>query len=229
MKLLFQSIVDMREANSLITKLRRKRFALFQSLLSQVPRPVRILDVGGTSFFWHMMGFAASKDVRITLLNIGEPEAAPPYFESLTGNACDMRQFRDQEFDVVFSNSVIEHVGDESDQRRMVAELKRVGRRYFVQTPNKYFPLEPHFFFPGFQFLPIPARIWLVQHFALGWYPKMPDYTTAHQAVEQIRLLSVHDLRRLFPEGTLYKEKSLGLTVSFVVYAGWDRDDKVMG
>jgi hypothetical protein len=90
-----------------------------------------------------------------------------------------------------------------------------------VQTPNRNFPLEPHFFFPGFQFLPLSMRIWLLQHFDLGWYKKIPDYAAARQEVETIRLLSRRDVARLFPEGTLYNERFAGLTVSFVVYAGW--------
>ena len=133
----------------------------------------------------------------------------------------DMRQFADQEFDVVFSNSVIEHVGEPNAQRQMASEMKRVGKRYFVQTPNRHFPLEPHFFFPGFQFLPLVARIWLLQHFDLGWYKKIPNYVAARQEVETIRLLSRRDVMQLFPEGTLYNERFAGLTVSFVIYAGW--------
>lgn len=55
-----------------------------------------------------------------------------------------MKQFQDNEFDAVFSNSVIEHVGDYEAQRQMANEIMRVGKRYFVQTPNFYFPIEPH-------------------------------------------------------------------------------------
>jgi 2-polyprenyl-3-methyl-5-hydroxy-6-metoxy-1,4-benzoquinol methylase len=79
-----------------------------------------------------------------------------------------MRQFRDHQFDVVYSNSVIEHVGDLDDMRRMAQEIQRVGKRYFLQTPNRYFPIEPHFVFPFFQFLPRPVQISLVQKFRLG-------------------------------------------------------------
>jgi hypothetical protein len=64
-------------------------------------------------------------------------------------------------------------------------------------------------------------RIWLLQHFDLGWYKKIPNYAAARQEVETIRLLSRRDVTRLFPEGTLYNERFAGLTVSFVIYAGW--------
>ena len=219
-KMLFKKIADMREADSLITQLRQRRFVLFRELLDQLPRPLRILDVGGTQFFWKMMGFQDDPGLEITMLNLTAGWARPG-FRSVAGDARDMRQFADQEFDVVFSNSVIEHVGKPDEQRQMASEVKRIGKRYFVQTPNRHFPLEPHFFFPGFQFLPLAMRIWLLQHFDLGWYKKIPDYAAARQEVEPIHLLSRRDVTRLFPEGTLYNERFAGLTVSFVIYAGW--------
>jgi hypothetical protein len=193
---------------------------LFHTLLDRLPRPVRLLDVGGTQFFWEMMGFRGGQGLEVTLLNLA-PGWVRPGFRSVVGDARDMRQFADGEFDVVFSNSVIEHVGQPDAQRQMASEIKRVGKRYFVQTPNRNFPLEPHFFFPGFQFLPLPTRIWLLQHFDLGWYKKMPDYTAARNEVETIRLLARREVEQLFPEGILYNERFAGLTVSFVIYAGW--------
>ncbi len=219
-RMLFKKIADMREADSLITQLRRRRLVLFRALLDRLPRPVRLLDVGGTQFFWEMIGFWGEQGLEITMLNLTSGWARPG-FHSVVGDARDMRQFADQEFDVVFSNSVIEHVGTPDEQRQMASEIKRVGKRYFVQTPNRNFPLEPHFFFPGFQFLPLSTRIWLLQHFDLGWYKKIPDYTAARHEVETIRLLSRRDVTRLFPEGTLHQERFAGMTVSFVIYAGW--------
>jgi hypothetical protein len=220
-RVLFKKIADMRQADSMITRLRRGRFSLFQSLLDQLPRPVRLLDIGGTQFFWQMMRYAASDEVDITLLNLAPIEVTLPHFHSVVGDGRDLSQFADGEFDVVFSNSVIEHVGTFADQQRMAAEIKRVGRRYFVQTPNRYFPLEPHFFFPGFQFLPLEARVWLLRHYDLGWFKKTPDYAAARCEVEGIRLLSRGEVRRLFPEGTLHTERFAGLAVSFVVFGGW--------
>jgi hypothetical protein len=220
-KLLFKKIADMREADSMITRLRHKRLALFRSLLDQVPRPMRILDVGGTQFFWQMMHYLASPEVEITLLNSSPMPVSLPHFHSVEGDGCAMPQYADGEFDVVFSNSVIEHVGTPAAQQQMSREIRRVGRRYFVQTPNRYFPLEPHFFFPGFQFLPIATRVWLLQHFNLGWFKKIPDYAAARREVESIRLLDRAEFVQLFPGGTLHEERFAGLAVSFVIYGGW--------
>jgi hypothetical protein len=218
---MLMKLADNQNASSLAAQLRRKRFLLFQSLLASLSRPVRILDVGGTQRFWEVMGLAAADDVHITLLNVTQQPVSSLSFASVAGNACQL-QFGEATFDIVFSNSVIEHVGTYTDQRRMADEIRRVGKRYFLQTPNRNFPLEPHFLVPFFQFLPLATRAWLVSHFDVGWYKKIADLQQARELVESVRLLNQAELLHLFPEATLYKEKFLGLTKSFVVYNGWE-------
>jgi ubiquinone/menaquinone biosynthesis C-methylase UbiE len=199
---------------------RRRRFAFFQSLLSRLERPVRILDVGGTETYWKMMALNAVDQVFITLLNLSQNEVSLPNVTSIAGDARAILA-KDASFDVVFSNSVIEHVGTYQDQIQMAKEVRRVGKRYFVQTPNKYFPLEPHFLFPLFQFLPINLRTLLLQNFRLGWFSKTPDKAEAREIVESIRLLGKREFLSLFPNAEVYEEKILGMTKSFVGYGGW--------
>lgn len=218
---MLMKLADNRNASSLAAQLRRKRFLLFQSLLSGLERPVRILDVGGTQRFWEVMGLGAGDDVHVTLLNLSEQPVSSDNFTSVAGNACQL-QFGDATFDVVFSNSVIEHVGGREEQRQMAEEVKRVGRRYFLQTPNRTFPLEPHFLVPFFQFLPVSTRVWLVRHFDVGWYKKIDDPQQARELVESIRLLNRSELLTLFPGSNLFEEKFFGLTKSFIVYDGWE-------
>ena len=243
--LLFGRIADMRRSDSWITRLRQRRMAFFWRLLAGLPvdpeaRPLQVLDVGGTAFFWHMLGVDSTSSpailiagegrgggvihcpIHITLLNLSQPSAVPPNFTNLTGDGCAMPQFQEQQFDIVFSNSVIEHVGDFARQQAFANEVRRVGRRFFVQTPNRYVPLEPHFFFPGFQFLPIHTRTWLVQHFALGWFPRIRDAAQARREVEQIQLLSAKQVRQLFPNALLHYERVLGMTVGIVAVDGWE-------
>lgn len=203
--------------------MRRRRFEFFLSLLVWVPRPLRILDVGGEQQFWNIMGREHLKGVSVTLFNLQVSQVADPDFDSVAGDARDLGRYDTASFDVVFSNSVIEHLGPAfADQKLMADEIKRVGRRYFVQTPNRYFPLEPHFLTPGFQFMPVALRVWLVSHFNVGWYPRIPDPKAARLEVESIALLSERQLRELFPEARIYKERILGLTKSFVAYHGWN-------
>ena len=219
---LFRKSIDTTDARSLSTVLRGRRFQLFQRLFDSTPKPVRILDVGGTPEFWEMMGFSERTDAEITLLNLVELKRSSRRFTYIVGDARNLGMFSDYQFDVVFSNSVIEHVGGYLDQRKMVDEVKRVGKRYFVQTPNKHFPIEPHFFFPFFQFLPISVRAWLLNHVDLRWHKRMPNYQEAKREVEAVRLLTEDEFMRLFPEAVLYKERLLGLTKSMTAYHGWD-------
>jgi hypothetical protein len=217
---LLRKLADNRQANSVATRWRKKRFALFQSLVSSLDPPVSILDVGGSELFWERVGFTQEPDVTVVLLNLGEVETTNPNCTGVTGDARHMPEFGDKEFDIVFSNSVIEHVGNYDQQRQMAEEIRRVGLRYFVQTPNRFFPIEPHFLFPFFQFLPLRFQIFLVRHFDLGFYARggIPDKQEAAETVSSIRLLTEKELKSHFPGGTIYKEKLFGLTKSFVVY-----------
>ena len=215
-------IADHTQDGSVATRMRRRRFGLFLGLLDGLRRPVKILDVGGTEGFWEMMGFFPSEEIEITLLNVVPIQVSRPYFRTAVGDARDMSEFTNGEFDVVFSNSVIEHVGALDDQRKMASEIRRVGDRYFVQTPNWWFPMEPHFLIPVFHWLPAQVRAWLLTRFALGRMPKIRDRAAALAMVEGIHLLTRRRVRKLFPEGVLYRERLFGLTKSFIVYDGWN-------
>jgi hypothetical protein len=208
---------DNRYPNSLASRLRAKRNEWFRSLLSSVSRPITILDVGGAETTWEAIGFADQPDVRITLINIDRSAKASHDNVSLViGDARDMRQFGNAQFDVIYSNSVIEHVGSPDDMRQMAQEVRRIGKRYFVQTPSKYFPIEPHFVLPFFQFLPRPIQVALVQNFQLGWCERQPEKKHAERLIDSIRLLSHREMRDLFPDATIIKERFLGLTKSLI-------------
>ena len=219
---LIRTLADNSDARSLATRMRRRRFGLFLSLLRTLKGHIEILDIGGTQQFWDLMFDDETLDVRVTLLNIGEEPVSSSRFTSAAGDARSMPQFGSRSFDVVFSNSVIEHVGDYANQRRMANEIRRIGRRYFVQTPNKRFPLEPHFLFPWFQYLPLNVRVWLVSNFNVGWYRRIADSDEARREVESIQLLTGEQFTALFPEASIYPERIAGLTKSFVAMGGWD-------
>lgn len=111
--------------------------------------------------------------------------------------------FPDNAFDVAYSNSVVEHL-DPDDRRRYADEVRRVARRYLVQTPNRWFPVEPHVLLPGFQFLPLAARrrLW-----RLG---------VSQDEFADIRLLDAAELHALFPEARIFRERFGGLTKSLI-------------
>ncbi|MGI8617543.1 MAG: methyltransferase domain-containing protein [Gemmatimonadaceae bacterium] len=214
-------LVNNADTRSLAVRLRRRRFELFLSLLERVPAPVKVLDIGGTASFWRTMPASGRDRLRIKLLNLELQPVDGTDMESVVGDATKLSRFGGGEFDVVFSNSVIEHLRTFDAQLRMADEVRRVGKRYFVQTPNLYFPIEPHFLVPGFQFLPLELRARLLSRFDLGWCKRIPDLDRARAEVESIRLLSRADLRRIFPEAELYEERFGGMVKSFVAHSGW--------
>lgn len=216
-----RNLADNSNDNSVATRMRRRRFQLFLSLLRTLKGHIEILDIGGTQQFWDLMGGIDSADLRVTLLNIGHQPVSSSRFISAAGDARSMPQFRNGSFDVVFSNSVIEHLGDYRQQQRMANEVQRVGQRFFIQTPNKRFPLEPHFLLPWFQYYPLSLRAWLVNHFDVGWYRRIPDAASAFAEVNSIHLLTRKRFASLFSGATIHEEKVLGVTKSFIATGGW--------
>lgn len=219
---MLKEIADNANPLSVANKLRQRRFAFFHSLLEQLKKPITVLDVGGTVEYWQLRNSALLTDLRITVLNLQQQQSSHPNISTTAGNALKL-EYPDRHFDVVFSNSVIEHVGDYSAQQQMAKEVIRVGKRYFVQTPNKYFPIEPHFLFPYFQLLPVSLQTHLLMNFNLGWYKRNPDYQNARETVQSVKLLSKSELLKLFPGATIYKERIFGLVKSYTAVRGWSQ------
>ena len=167
------------------------------------------------------MNFAYTDTARITLLNLQKAEIPTGYerFTSVAGDATDLSEYGDKQFDLVFSNSVIEHVGDYEAQKRMAAEMHRTGKHYYLQTPNRYFFLEPHTFVPLFQFLPVRTKAFLHRHFKLGVMPKAESDEAALKEAKSVRLMTEKELEGLFPEAKIKKEKFLFMTKSFCLYS----------
>ena len=216
---LLGKITDHQRPDTVASRLRQRRYEFFRSLATSVERPLKILDVGGTQTIWERIGFADQHDIHITILNIVPVPVDHSNMTAVVGSACSMSQFQDRQFDIVFSNSVIEHVGGDREVRSMANEIRRVGKSYYVQTPNRYFPVEPHFVFPMFQFLPIRVRAALVHAFPLGWFPRIPDRKEAEATVRSINLLSKSQVRSLFPDAETAEERLFGMTKSIQAYS----------
>jgi len=179
---------------------RKKKFELFMRTFNPT-EITSILDVGcGEGNFLELM-YPFKKSITcidISEKNIEKFKKLHPNIKIMQGNAKDM-PFEDNSFDIVFSNAVIEHVGDINEQKKFAKEISRVGRNYFITTPNKFFPLEPHYRFPFFQFIPKKLQKILTNHFSIGNYPK--GYW------EDINLLSSNQLKELFPESKIVKHR----------------------
>jgi ubiquinone/menaquinone biosynthesis C-methylase UbiE len=223
MRKVYRRIFDVEDKKSLSTKFRKKRFSLFLSLIEKMEKPLKILDVGGTQVFWERMNFVDVDDIEVVLFNLSREKIRYKNFSSLVGDAQNMIMFSDNEFDIVFSNSVLQYVGIDGylDQCSMATEIQRVGKRYFVQSPNRNFPIEPHFQIPFFQFFPKNLQVFLISHFNLGFREKMRDRQKAIRTVNSIRMIKKEELHKLFPNSTIYEEKVFGITKSFIAYRGW--------
>lgn len=208
------------EPGSWGSKFRSKRFLFFEQAFwsaFQNRDHIRILDVGGTEEYWKDKSILEAGNISITLLNLTTNPVSLPGVNSVAGDATDLSQFPDGSFDLVFSNSVIEHLYTFENQEKMAREIQRVGHKYFVQTPNKYFFFEPHYALPFFQFMPSSLVYFVLTKTKLSrlhrWDPQQ-----AKSYVEEIRLLSLKEMKRLFPTGKVYYEKFLGMDKSFSLH-----------
>lgn len=214
---MFKRILDNTDPGSKANKFRLQRFKYFEEHIKDLPRPVKILDVGGTENFWVQMGKAGNKEYIITLLNHDiTKNYIKDNFIFIHGDAVDLSQFSDKKFDVVFSNSVIEHIPQDKNRQKMADEIIRTCKNYFVQTPNYYFPFEPHFLFPFFQFLPKFLNFFLLKNFNMGWYKKCSTKSEAEEILSLNKLLTENELRGYFRNCRIIKEKYMGMTKSLI-------------
>lgn len=202
---------------------RARRFQEVQKLIERVLAEkghAEILDLGGTEKYW-LIGEdfirANRKRLRFTIVNNErQPVEQPDLFEFRFASATDPRLFSGRQFDVVHSNSVVEHVGAWDDMALFAANVRRLAPRYYVQTPNYWFAYEPHFRFPGFQYLPERVRVEMLMRLSLGFFQRIEDRAEAEQVVHHHRLLSTRQMRTLFPDASVSHEKLFGLNKSII-------------
>lgn len=134
------------------------------------------------------------------------------------GDACDPpEEVRREHFDLVYSNSVIEHVGGHMRCAAFAEGVHASAEHHWIQTLNRYFPLEPHWLFLGFQFLPVKTRSFICKNWRLGWYSR-PQCERADviEAVLSIELLSATEVEHYFPDSEILREGLVGVTKSFI-------------
>ena len=198
-------------------RFRRRRMTEFVRRMGITGRTL-VLDVGGEARIWE------SALVRPRVVFLNHPRAAPDMGSgalTVYGDGVSL-PFRDQSFDVVFSNSVIEHVGSAAEQARFAAEAARVGKRYWVQTPNRRFPVEQHLLTPLIHWLPRSWQARLVRRFSVWmWLTRATgdrkEFYVSHY-LSSVRLLTEPELRALFPGAQMWRERFLGWTKSLTAY-----------
>jgi hypothetical protein len=208
---------------SYFRKRRNRRLSGFiDQLARRLNRPLRILDVGGRPVFWETVD--TDNIDKITVINIetvdlsGKPTRFP--MEALHADALDLTDFAGGKFDLVVSNSVIEHLGTWKNIKLCARELRSVADCGYVQTPSVWFPIEQHFMIPFFHWLPNQVRAILLPHLPRAGYEDVNSIDSARDSLEVINLLTGREMAFLFPDAHIDREKLLLLTKSYV--AIWD-------
>jgi hypothetical protein len=203
-----QLLVDPDDPRSLSARARRARWERFTTEFPDLPQ-LRVLDLGGTPQFWRQ---APVRPLSVTTVNLSADRASEPWITTIVGDACE---YDDSGFDLVVSNSLLEHVGGAARRQQLAEVIRRSAARCWVQTPYRYFPLEPHWLFPGFQWLPLPARVAVTRHWRYG-HRHQVDPKRALELVLEVELVGITEMRSLFPDARLWLERAGGLVKSLV-------------
>jgi hypothetical protein len=220
-----KKLVNYDSNNSFAFKLRVKRAERIKTLITECYneyKQVTIIDVGGTKTYWNILSkeFLAEKNVHITIVNLPSKDTLPEndgIFTFCVGNGCNLFEFEDNSFHIAHSNSVIEHVGSWENVISFSKELQRIAEKYYLQTPNYWFPIEPHFMCPFLHWLPKSLRVKMISHFDLGTHKKVVNYNEARVEIESYNLLSKREITYLFPDGFLFKERFLFFIKSLII------------
>ncbi len=189
----------------------RARARRSQRLLDTFPDlpDMRVIDLGGTAFFWRHMPFRPRQVVTVNPRPNPAGAAKIPWHEEMVGDACEPSdELLAENFDLVFSNSTIEHVGDRARRQMFADTVHKLADRHWIQTPNRYFPLEPHVLFPFQQFLPRYGR-GLVERYWPLVHTRWPDMERALESADRTELIGRKEMGELFPGSEIESESMI--------------------
>lgn len=208
---------------SMGSRFRGKRIAFLLEMMETVFRQngaVNIIDIGGLEQYWKIVPRQYLDEHKVTITIVNLPGKVLPQdhgpFRFAQADGCDLAGFADNSFHIAHSNSVVEHVGDWQRMIRFAEEVARVSEKVFVQTPNYWFPVEPHCMTPLFHWLPKPMRIWLTLHCQLGHWSQATTIDEAVRIVESARLLNKKMFQELFKGADVVTERFFWLPKSFI-------------
>ena len=207
-----QALTGGADPTSISSRLRRRRFDVLVRTFPDLGE-MRVVDLGGRPSMWEQLPV---RPRHVLCVNLEPHDPVPSRVATKTGDVCDPEFVRSLgTFDLAYSNSTIEHVGGHSRRRQFADAVRSLAPRYWVQTPNRYFPIEPHVVFPGFQYLPTRLKITIAARWPLS---PLGTHGDLAEEVLAIDLLSLTDLRLYFPGANVWRERLAGLTKSLVVY-----------
>jgi Methyltransferase domain len=206
--------------DGLDNRFRERRFGLFSEIVADVLSrngSCRILDLGGSAEYWARYGRKLDwSRVSVCSVNRTAPQSNMPGFQAILGDARRLDQFANNSFDIVHSNSVIEHVGRWDDMVAMAEEIRRLAPRYFVQTPYFWFPVEPHARFMFFHWLPESWRYRIIMRRRCGFWERQPDVGKAMKQIQSASMIDRRQMHCLFPDADISFEWFMGLPKSMI-------------
>jgi hypothetical protein len=191
---------------------------------------VKLVDLGGTVAFWKNWGLAKYPSLEVTLVNDHHQdkchendELTLPNIRRLRADVLTLSAADLAEYDVIFSNSLIEHLPGRQCQRQLAQAIIDSGRPYFLQTPNRRAVLDPHFprpYVPFFATYPRPLQARLLSWSALGSGSASPSYEAALTRLQNYHPLTTQGVRELFPGARIVMERPLGVPMSIIAMSG---------
>ena len=193
-----------------LTYFRRKRAVLFNKKFKHLAQS-KVIDIGGSKFNWSFMPEFSD----VTIINVDRMGESDHRFKMTLGDGRNLPH-SNHAFEIAYSNSVIEHVGSYKDQERFAEEIRRVAVNYYVQTPNYWFPIEPHFITAFLHWLPKRHQKFLMRFLSLRGIIGLGSKDDITALVDELRLLDEKSFQKLFPDAVIFREKFLFLTKSLI-------------
>ena len=207
-------IADPTETCSVGTYLRSRRWDIFRDRFPEIAE-MRVIDLGGTVRHWQT---SPLRPTSVVVVNLMADSSPVDWIKAVQGDACELPpELGGCKFDLVYSNSLIEHVGGHSRRCLFAQNVRSLAPHHWVQTPYRYFPIEPHWLFPGLQFLPQRARAAAIRNWPLS--PVRPDPQEALRDVLEVELLSKTEMAFYFDQSKIVHERVLGVTKSLIAVA----------
>ncbi|HDY76084.1 MAG TPA: class I SAM-dependent methyltransferase [Candidatus Marinimicrobia bacterium] len=190
---------------------RKRKLEMFDKLMKPTSQ-TKVLDIGAEinpdgdrglqlidSYTWKKKLSA----INVSPKNISQIRRYYPEIEAVVGDACRL-PWPDKHFDIVYSNAVIEHVGDFEKQKKMAAEVMRVGKRWFVTTPNRWYPFEFHMRLPFITWLPCHSYLWVGRFVSYNHVQRKYVFGAKHSGPI---LMTAKELERCFPCSKIIKQR----------------------
>ena len=203
---------------------RNRKLKLFHKMMKPT-KEASILDIGAEIDPSHVTSLQFIDDYpwknKVTAINLSSEHISHlqeyyPEVDARVGDACNL-PWEDKHFDIAYSNAVIEHVGSFEKQKKMAAEIMRVGKRWFVTTPNRWYPFEFHMRLPLVTWLPYNGYLWAGR--IISYDHEQHEYTIGRRR-NDLRLMTARDLRKCFPDSKVIKQRVTFMAETLIVVGG---------